>query len=118
VVQAENQALQLHQVPKAKNGAPIAYDHVWNRPDHVRPLPRHETDGSVADLKQKASAGPVTLLAYADELPPAKRMERMRDTYKVRPWRRMTRNLVRVTRGCPPASSGGGPRRVSRAWRG
>lgn len=52
--------------------------------DDVSPSRRNGANGFIIDLQQQGHSIAVISLAHARQLPPAERMERMRDAHKAR----------------------------------
>jgi hypothetical protein len=80
---SSHEPLEFHQVADTDEGPPSRENDLWVQPSEVCPLPGHKADDSVVDLQQDALAVRRVPLTDADELPPAQRMERMRDADKV-----------------------------------
>ena len=77
-----DEAGQFEEVREAHERTPFAHRNLQLGGNQVRPLRRHGANGQLINLQQEPLAVAVEALAYADQLPPAERMERMRDAYK------------------------------------
>ena len=62
----------------------LAYNDFRIRGGKIGPLRQNRADCHLVNLQQQTLAVDVVALAYADELPAAQRMKRVRDVHKAR----------------------------------
>ena len=79
-----HQSGKLQKIRHPEECATLADDDLGIGRDDIRPLPRYRADAIVVDAQQEPRAVPVVPLAYADQLPPAERVERVRHSHKTR----------------------------------
>jgi hypothetical protein len=90
--ESRHQVGELQKICHPEQRATLADHDLWIRCDDIRPLPRHRAHAICVDVQHEPRAIPIVPLAYADELPPAERMERVRDAHKTR--RRVGRDCI------------------------
>ncbi|MGC2517571.1 MAG: hypothetical protein WA373_00475 [Burkholderiales bacterium] len=87
------QAFEFQQIRHTEKRTILAYDDLRIGSNEIRPLRRNRADRGIIDPDQEASSVTVVSLANASDLPPAERMEWMRDAHKTHPWDRSTCTL-------------------------
>jgi len=76
---------EIEQIRQAEERTVLAYDDFRIRDGKIGPLRQNRADCHLINLQQQTLAVNVVALAYADELPAAQRMKRVRDARKARP---------------------------------
>lgn len=84
LVELIHQPCEFEQIRHTEERTVVAHDDFRIRSGKVRPLRRNRADCSVIYLQQQALSIKVVALTDADKLLAAKRMKRVRDTYKMR----------------------------------
>jgi hypothetical protein len=79
-----HQVREFEKIREPEDRSPLAEDGLGIGRDDIRPVPRHRADMIFVNAQQEPRAVAVVPLAYADKLPSAKRMERVRHAHKTR----------------------------------
>jgi hypothetical protein len=79
-----HQVREFEKICEPDDRSPLAEDRLGIGRDDIGPVSRHRAHTIFVDTQQQPRAVAVVPLAYADELPSAKRVVRVRHAYKTR----------------------------------